>query len=412
MLKYLVGFKLWLSLLALILFLWGFDLSAAEPLLTKTDLFEAGTGGYALYRIPGLVVTARGTLLAYCEARKKTGGDWDAIDIFLRRSSDGGRTWEAPRKLVTHVGKVAKNPVALQQKIGKAGDVTINNPVAIADHKTGAVHFIYCVEYARCYYLRSDDDGRTFSKPIDITPTFDQFRRDFPWRVLATGPAHGIQLTNGRLVVPVWLSSGTGGGGHRPSCLAVITSDDMGRTWNRGDIVAADPHPKNPNETVVVQLQDGTVMLNIRHEDSPHLRAVAVSADGASRWSKPRFDPQLPEPICMGSLVRLTSRPAHQRNRILFANPNNSLNRERKNLTIRLTYDEGQTWPLAKTLEPGPSGYSDLAAGPEGTIYCFYERGAAGKNFFRPRSLCLARMNLEWLTDGKDRIRTGKKAGP
>jgi Neuraminidase (sialidase) len=381
---------------------------AAEPVLIKTDLFEAGKGGHALYRIPGMVVTTRGTLLVYCEARKKTGDDWDAIDILLRRSTDGGTTWEAARKLVSIDGNVPKNPVAVKQRLGKQGDVTINNPVAIVDHKTGAVHFLYCVEYARCSSMRSDDDGKTFTKPVDITPTFERFRRHYDWKVLATGPGHGIQLKNGRLVVPVWLSTGTGGGAHRPSCMAVIYSDDHGKTWERGDIVAADPTPKNPNETVVVQLHNGRVMLNTRHEDTPHLRAVSVSADGATRWSKPRFDKQLPEPICMASIVRFTEQPTHKKNRILFANPHNPTGRERRNLTIKLTYDEGQTWPVAKTLEAGPSGYSDLAAAADGTIYCFYERGAEKRNHFRPGTLCLARLNLEWLTDGKDRVNRAK----
>jgi sialidase-1 len=374
------------------------------PSLTKLDLFKAGKDGYALYRIPGLVVTPKGTLLAYCEARKKTGNDWDVIDIFLRRSTDGGTTWEPARKINTIEGKVSKNPVAIKQKIGREGDVTTNNPVAIVDRDNGAVHFLYCVEYARCYYLRSDDDGKTFSTSANITATFEKFRPDYDWNVLAAGPGHGIQLRNGRLLVPVWLSTGTGGGAHRPSCLSVIYSDDHGKSWQRGAIVAVDPRPHNPNETVAVQLHDGSVMLNIRHESEPHRRGVSVSADGATGWSPIRFDEQLPEPICMASIVRLTEQPAHNKNRILFSNPHNPDGRARQNLTIKLSYDEGKTWPVAKSLEPGASGYSDLAVGPDGTMYCFFERGAIDGNHFRTKSLCLARFNLEWLTDSKDSL--------
>ena len=133
--------------------------NGGEPLLEKTDLFEANTGGYAHYRIPGLVVTKRGTLLAYCEARKSTKSDWGTIDIVLRRSTDGGKPWGPPRKVVTPPNDVTKNPVALAQNLARPGEVTLNNPVAIPDHQTGAVHFLYCVEYARCFYQRSDDDG-------------------------------------------------------------------------------------------------------------------------------------------------------------------------------------------------------------------------------------------------------------
>jgi len=377
---------------------------AAEPFLDKTDLFEAGKDGYTLYRIPGIVVTARGTVLAYCEARKGTGRDWDPIDVWMRRSTDGGKTWEVRQKLVAIEGKVAKNPAAVRQKLGKEGEITVNNPVAIVDRQAGVVHFLYCVEYARCYYLRSDDDGKTFSKPADITATFEQFRKDYDWQALATGPSHGIQLRNGRLLVPVWLSTGTGGNAHRPSCMSVIYSDDHGKTWQRGDIVAANPKPANPNETVAVQLHDGSVMLNIRHEGDSRRRGVSVSADGATKWSEVRYDPQLPEPVCMASIVRLTEQPAYRRNRILFANPHNPSSRERKNLTIKLSYDEGQTWPVARALEPGISGYSDLAVGPDGTVFCFYERGSAGDNHYRTKSLCVARFNLEWLTEGKDHL--------
>jgi sialidase-1 len=165
--------------------LLGAALPAAEPRLEKTDLFEAGKGGHKLYRIPGLVVTARGTVLAYCEARKHTGLDWDDIEILLRRSTDGGKTWSPPRTLPRPEGKLERNPVALanpelarRAPLVREGQIAFNNPVAIAD-RGGAVHFLYCVDYYRCFYLRSDDDGATFSKPVEITATFAQFRKDY-----------------------------------------------------------------------------------------------------------------------------------------------------------------------------------------------------------------------------------------
>lgn len=377
---------------------------AGAPLLEKIDIFEANTAGYAHYRIPGIVVTPKGTLLAYCEARKNASGDWGTIDVLMRRSTDGGKTWEPARKIVTPPAGVTKNPVALKQGLAKAGEITVNNPVAIVDRKNGAIHFLYCIEYARCFYLRSDDDGKTFSEPVEITSTFDRFRPEYDWKVLATGPGHGIQLENGRLIVPLWLSTGTGGHAHRPSCVSTIYSDDHGRTWKRGEIVVNDPDPQNPSETVVVQLADGRVMLNIRHESRPKGRGVSISSDGATGWSPIRFDDELPEPICMGSIVRLSKKPEASRNRILFANPHNPETRERKNLTVKLSYDEGQTWAVAKSLEPGTSGYSDLAVGRAGTLYCFYERGSASESRFNTKSLCVARFNLEWLTEGEDRL--------
>ena len=119
---------------------------AGTLLLEKIDIFEANTAGYVHYRIPGIVVTSKGTLLAYCEARKNASGDWGAIDVLMRRSIDGGKTWEPARKIVTPPAGVTKNRVALKQGLAGANEITVNNPVAIVDRKNGAVHFLYCIK--------------------------------------------------------------------------------------------------------------------------------------------------------------------------------------------------------------------------------------------------------------------------
>lgn len=355
--------------------------------LGKTLLFAAGEDGYAVFRIPGIVVTSKGTVLAYCVGRK-TPGDWADIDIFVRRSTDSGKTWE-PRK-----------------KLGDLGTSTVDNPTAIVDRKTGSVHMLYQIDYARAYYMRSDDDGRTFSKPMEITSVFEEFRNEYDWNVIAPGPGHGIQLNNGRLVVPVWLS--TGGHRHRPSIVSVIYSDDHGRTWHRGDVVVrTDEEFVNPSETVAVQLTDGRVMLNIRNENTDHRRLISYSDDGATKWTKPVFDGSLFEPICFGSIQRLSAKPDASKNRILFVNPNSG-SRARQNLTVRMSYDEGQSWPVQKVLEPGIAGYSDLAVGHDGSIYCLYERGGLGGNHYHTEGVTVAKFSLEWLTDGQDTLSKGQ----
>jgi sialidase-1 len=116
------------------------------------------------------------------------------------------------------------------------------------------------------------------------------------------------------------------------------------------------------------------------------------------------FDPQLPEPVCMGSTARLTEKPDYEKNRIIFANPHNAEDRRRQNVTIKLSYDEGETWPVMRSIEPGASGYLDVAVGPDKMIYCFYERGQTGHHF-QTAYLCMARFNLEWLTQGVDRLK-------
>lgn len=386
---------------------------SAEPFLEKQDLFTAKSGGHAIYHIPGILVTAKGTVLAWCEGRQK-GGDWDQIDILLRRSTDGGKSFGKPRSIADVPGPKTKNPFSLRVKNVNPADVTYNNPVMIAD-KDGTVHFLFCLEYMRCFYSRSTDDGVSFSTPVEITPVFEGFRKSYDWKVLATGPDHSIQLKSGRLVVPVWLSTATGGNAHRPSVTGTIYSDDGGQTWHAGDVaVPCTDEWINPNETVAIELADGKVMLNVRTESKAHRRLTTVSADGATGWSTPKFDNALLEPICMAGIVRLSGGvKGSGKNRILFSNPDNltkadgreepGKNRDRKNVSVKLSYDEGRTWPINKSVEPGWSAYSDIAVTPNGDILCFY--GRSTKPNFAGEFLTLARFNLEWLTDGKDHLK-------
>lgn len=398
------------ALLALTLLLIpGFS---AEPFLDKKDLFTAKSGGHALHHIPGILVTARGTVLAWCEARKK-GGDWDQIEVLLRRSTDGGRSFGEPHSIANVPGPKTKNPFALRLKSVDPAAVTYNNPVMIAD-RDGTVHFLFCLEYMRCFHSQSGDDGITFSIPVEITSVFEGFRKVYDWKVLATGPNHSIQLKTGRLVVPVWLSTGTGGNAHRPSVTATIYSDDQGKAWHAGEIaVPCTDEWINPNETVAVELANGDVMLNVRSESKAHRRLTTVSRDGATGWSTPKFDAALLEPICMAGIVRMSGGPHDaDRNRILFSNPHNlsrmdgkeepGKNRDRRNVSVKLSYDEGATWPVSKTVEPGWSAYSDIAVTKDGAILCFYGRGT--KPGFAGDFLTLARFNLEWLTDSRDTL--------
>lgn len=374
---------------------------AADP--DKIDLFRADAGGYKMYRIPGVVVTKAGTVLAYCEARK-TASDWATIDIVLRRSTDHGKTWDEARKIADVPGPKERSPVALAKKLGAKDDVTYNNPVMIAD-ASGAVHFLFCLEYMRCFYARSDDDGKTWSKPTEITASaFDPFKKHIDWKAVATGPGHGIQLKSGRLLVPVWLSLGTGGSGHGDSVSATIYSDDGGKTWKPGEV--AIPNTKDwasPNECCVAELSDGTVMLNARSPSKANRRLVTISKDGATKWSEPKFDDALPEPVCMGSLLSVPgAKPV-----LLFSNPDNldkagakqppapGTGRDRKNVTVRLSTDDGKTWTAKRTIESGFSAYSDLARASDGTMLLLYERaGEKGGNYGR---LTVARFGLEWV---------------
>lgn len=364
----------------------------AAPLLERNDVFPAGMNGIALYRIPGIVVTPKGTVLAYAEARRNSSSDWGEIEIHLRRSTDGGKTWEAPKQ-IAHVGaRLEGNP---KKKTGGEHEQTVNNPVAIVDRTTGAIEFLYCLNYARCFSMRSTDDGVTWSKPVDITATFEPFRRHYDWKVIATGPGHGIQLKSGRLVVPIWLAFGKIGD-HAPSAAATIYSDDHGKTWQAGDLAVPNTGEfNNPNETMLTALADGRVMLVSRSVSKANRKIITVSPDGATGWSQPKFHDQLWEPVCMASIVAHPSKPGTQ----IYSNPH-TLPRDaagqeipagrgkRQNLSIKLSRDDGQTWPISRTLEPGPSAYSDLAVLPDGTVLCLYEGD---------KKIVAARFNLDWL---------------
>lgn len=369
------------------------------PALQAVHVFEAEKGGYAHYRVPAVAVSPAGTVMVVTEARASSRGDWGHQDILMRRSTDQGRTWDAPRKIVQMEGPPAENQAALDQGLAEPGVTTYNNIVPIVDNELNAVHFLFCSAYKQAFYMRTEDDGATFSEPVDITEVFEAFREEYDWKVIATGPGHGIRHSSGRLIVPVWLSDGTGGHAHRPSIVSTIYSDDAGATWHRGEVVVRHPELKNPSETLAVELSDGRVMLNIRNESPEHRRSVSIGPDGATGWSSVRFDDALVEPICMGSLLRVGDA-------LVFANPDSSEPRDpenplgnwkRQNLTVRLSEDDGESWTFSRVIEPGVSGYSDLAADPAGTIYCVYEDGSPSGRGTHVQYLTVARFTTDWI---------------
>lgn len=377
---------------AALIFLLSPNVFATDAFLEKTDVFPAGMNNIALYRIPGVVVTPRGTVLAYSEARKNNSSDWGEIEVHLRRSLDGGNTWE-PATKIAHVGdRIEGNP---RKPRGGEHEQTVNNPVAIVDRVTGAIEFLYCINYARCYSMRSADDGVTWTPPVDITTAFEPFRAKYDWKVIATGPGHGIQMKNGRLVVPIWLAYGKTGD-HHPSAAATIYSDDHGKTWNAGEIAVPNEGEFNdPNETMITLLSDDRVLLVTRSVSKANRKIITISSDGATKWSKPAFHGQLWEPICMASIIAHPAEPGL----LLFSNPHRrALDKEglevpggrgkRENLSIKLSRDDGMTWPINKTLESGPSAYSDMAILPDATVLCLYEGH---------QTVVAARFNLEWL---------------
>jgi len=376
--------------------------SAATPvelsIIDSSIVFEPDTGaaarqGYASMRIPALIRTHKGNLLAFCEGRVGTSSDWAEMDLLLRRSLDGGKSWQ-PAQIVAPRGQ---------------GPTSNATPIVSKD---GTIHLLYQRDYARLFYTKSTDEGKTWSAAVDITATVEGIKKVYPWNVLAPGPGHGIQLKNGRLTAAIWLAASPvlkPKRKHGPSCVATIYSDDLGKTWKMGAIVADNSEEiKNPNESMLVELADGRVMINMRTGSDKHLRAVALSPDGISKWSHPVFVPALFDPICMAGFVKIkpprglrsgNKKAASRKDWLLFSNPDSRdiKGYPRRQLTLKLSMDDGRSWPVTQLLQDGPAGYSDLATDDQGNIYCLYETNtkATGWNY----SLVLKRI----------RIRPGKK---
>jgi sialidase-1 len=351
-----------------------------QPICEKRTLEQHDQGGWSCYRIPGMIVTAAGTLLAYYETRLDA-SDWNTRNIGLRRSTDDGVSWSSRRDLIE-----------------QPGDLTINNPVMIATRR-GRIHFFWEQNYNRFFQQFSDDDGLTWSEPVERTPSLIAIRNRYAWTVFGLGPGHGIEISDGRLLLPVWLCNG-GGRAHHPSVVTTLASDDDGETWHCGEILPLATGQGqllvNPNESALAQLNDSRILINMRHETPRRRRAMAISDNGTLSWSSPWLADDLPDPVCCAGLVRLPGLSAGAPDCLAFSNCATE-GPQRTDLTVRISRDDGKSWQAGQYLEK-LAGYSDLAASPDGQwLYCFYEQGrdeSAGACLDR---LILARMNRAWL---------------
>ena len=352
----------------------------------QRPLFVAGEGGYHTYRIPALVTTTRGRLLAFCEGRRAGAGDAGHIDILLRRSLDGGRTWERAQTVISDPPSTCGNPAPVVDTHGGRIWLTFTkNPGDASEAMVAQGRAARTV-----WVCDSADDGGTWSTPWEITADV----KAPSWTWYATGPGHGIQCRNGRLAVPCDHVRGVHFDRARdPGHAHVIYSDDAGKTWHLGGSAG-----EGTNESVVTETADGQLYLNCRSDNGRRCRATAWSADIGHTFGPTVWDESLPDPICQASAVRYTLAAEHGRNRVLFCNAASSERRER--LTVRLTYDECRTWSVGRTLHDGPAAYSDLAIAPDMAICCLYERGTA-----KPyETLTFARFDLEWLSHGADHL--------
>jgi sialidase-1 len=340
--------------------------AAPTPRADVEKLFVSGESGYGRYRIPSLIVTSQQTVLAFCEGRVKAAGLTGDIDLVVRQSTDGGCTW---------------TPFAV---VADDGPNTLGNPCPVVDRGTGIIWLPFTRSLGQdteqeivsgasdgrtqVWLTHSTDDGLTWAEPIDISS--QATRPEWTW--YGTGPGFGLQLPSGRLLVPSY---------HAVQKIGIyrvhsLYSDDHGKTWHIGSDLRDET-----TEAQAALRRDGTLTINARNisprdQRSVRPRMVGVSRDDGATWADVAADATLTDSSCEGSLLVYSGldaagRPNAERSRWLFTNPPGP---GRNHLTLRMSYDEGKTWPIAEVIEPGASEYSSLTRLPNGDIGLLYER--------------------------------------
>lgn len=342
----------------------------AEGVISHQDLFNRSMrDSVSCFRIPALVTAPNGDLIAAIDERVPSCGDlkWSKnINIVIRRSSDNGISWSA-------IEMVADFPWG----------ESASDPSLIVDKITNEIFLFYNYMNLNTekdiYYLhvmKSSDNGKTWSEYKDITDQIakPEWHKDF--KFITSG--RGIQTSTGKLLhCMVNLDSG----------MHLFGSDDHGKTWFFIN------NPVSPaNESKVVELSDGSWMVNAR-TNKKKMRYVHVSKDKGKSWET-RPEPGLIDPGCNASIIRYTDvKNGYKKNRLLFSNA--KMKKGRKNMTVRISYDEGKTWSEGKTIYKGSSAYSSLTILKNGDIGLFFEKDGHKENPF-------VSFSLKWLTDGKD----------
>lgn len=354
---------------------------------------------YKNFRIPSLVVTQQGALLAFAEGRR-VASDHHKGPIVLKRSTDGGKTW-LPLQIVAKDGRSSLNnptPVVLPD----SGRILVcyqryaenyhSRPISHEGVQLAEIGFDG-PHVQRTFCVQSDDDGQTWSEPRDITP---QMKRPPPVLLNISGPGIGIVLREGefrgRIVVPS--SQSVIVAEKRVYGSYATYSDDDGESWTLGD-PTPNAHQGTGGETQIVELADGRLMMDVR--DRGH-RRLAYSSDGGQSWSKLEHHRQLLDSGCMGCVVRYDL--SDGRNLLLHSGSRKRIKGRRSQGEIYGSWDHGKSWPVNRIYHPGSFDYSSMAVLPNGDIGILAEFDYGVKGMFN--DLRFVRFNLAWLMDDQD----------
>lgn len=310
----------------------------------KTMVWKANEDNIFAHFVYGLAVTDKGTILAFAEARITESADDGAHHIALRRSTDNGNSFSPSVTLVK-----------------SADGQSWTNPTIVQDSKTKELFLFYALNHhnvsTQVFYISSKDDGLSWSSATEITTLFDDNKQG--WTFHLPGPGHGIQLKNKRLVVPVWHRKSIAfAAKERAYGVNCIYSDDHGKTWK----VGGDAPVGEFNESQIVTKKNGDILLIGRTLSSQDgsFQAKVISKDKGISWSaNMEYDKGLKGSVCDIGLTR-------SGNMILVSQPADL--KKRKDLTIRLSKDDGKTWVLSKLLQEGSATYSDMAVLPDKSI--------------------------------------------
>lgn len=326
-------------------------------------LFKRGDAGYACFRIPAIITTQKGTVLAFAEARKNNCGDSGDIDLVLKRSNDQGKTWSAMQVVWSDSTNTCGNPAPVEDKI--TGKIFLLSTWNLGTDHEKEIIADTSKNTRRVYFLSSENDGQSWSKATEITKNV----KPDNWSWYATGPCHGIQLTEGKLAGRLVVSGNHIVKGGRDNFSHAIYSDDHGASWH----LAGTTTTEGGNESTVAERSTGELVLNMRNANrTKHYRQLSASGDGGKTWSVNTPDNTLPEPICQACLLRYNSVKGDKKI-FLFSNPADTA--KRQNHTIRLSVDDARTWPYALLVHQGPSAYSDLTVLPDKRILGYFEAG-------------------------------------